>query len=131
MVQGLQSLGKTVFLTTHYMDEAQQLANRLAIVQRGKIVAEGTPNELINQDLNTLVRFRLTPQTEQMVAGIEGRIVSEKTMIAFSTPTPTALLYELTRRAGELGIELPELTVSRSSLEDTYLRLVADAEVPA
>ncbi len=131
MIQGLQALGKTVFLTTHYMDEAHQLADRVAIIQRGKIVAQGTPEQLINQDLNTSIRFRSTLQLDPLVTQLPGRVEAEEGFIAFSTPMPTPLLYELTRRAHEAGIELPELTVSRATLEDTYLRLVSDAEANA
>jgi ABC-2 type transport system ATP-binding protein len=126
MVRGLQALGKTIFLTTHYMEEAQELADRVAIIQRGKIVALGSPEELINEDPKSLVRFKGAPGFDDLIAGLEGRVPDEDGFVAFATPSPTALLFELTRRARERGLELPELTVSRPTLEDTYLRLVGE-----
>ena len=59
MVRNLQSLGKTIVLTTHYMDEAEFLANRVAIMVHGKIVAQGTPSELVHRNVSTTLRFRL------------------------------------------------------------------------
>ena len=126
MVRGLQALGKTIFLTTHYMDEAQELADRVAIIQRGKIVALGSPQELINEDPKSLVRFKGASDLDGLIAGLEGRVPGEDGFVAFATASPTALLYELTRRARERGIELEELTVTKPTLEDTYLRLVGD-----
>jgi ABC-2 type transport system ATP-binding protein len=126
MVQGLQSFGKTVFLTTHYMDEAQQLADRVAIISKGRIVAEGTPDALINQDTESRVRFRLPANLREMIAGVDGGRLDDDGFVVFETAKPTALLSVLTHLAGEAGIELEELTVSRPSLEDTYLRLVGE-----
>ena len=61
MIKGLQALGKTIFLTTHYMEEAEYLADRVAIIRRGEIVAEGPPGDLVARDHTTFVRFRLPP----------------------------------------------------------------------
>jgi ABC-2 type transport system ATP-binding protein len=126
MVQGLQQLGKTILLTTHYMEEAQHLAGRVAIIQRGKIVAEGSPQALINQQPQTMVKLRRTPEVDALVTGLEARRSEENGYLVFETSHPTALLYELTRRARDQGIELPDLSVSRPTLEDAYLRLVSD-----
>jgi ABC-2 type transport system ATP-binding protein len=123
MVRGLQDLGKTIFLTTHYMEEAEYLADRVAIIRKGEIVAEGPPSSLVGADPATTVRFRLPDDASDVIAGIEGARVDEG-LVAIETLSPTTLLYELTRRAQERGVELPELTVMRPSLEDTYLRLV-------
>jgi ABC-2 type transport system ATP-binding protein len=127
MVRGLQALGKTIFLTTHYMDEAEHLAQRVAIIRRGLIVAEGSPHDLIAQDTKTTVRFRL-PAPNGATPGFDAYTADAEGYVSLETETPTALLHDLTRRAHDAGIELQDLTVSRASLEDTYLRLVADKD---
>ena len=127
MVKGLQALGKTVFLTTHYMDEAQTLADRVAIIRKGVIVAEGDPSELIRQETVSTVRFRAPADAEGMLEGMAASTVDHG-FVSIETESPTALLYRLTRRAGERGIELEDLTVARASLEDLYLRLVDEAD---
>jgi len=129
MIKGLQALGKTVFLTTHYMDEAQHLADRVAIIRRGEIVAEGAPESLIAREPNSLVRFRLPAGADGLADDVEGARIGADGLVMIETPQPTALLFELTGRARERGIELGELSVSRATLEDVYLRLVgASAE---
>jgi ABC-2 type transport system ATP-binding protein len=130
MVRGLQALGKTIFLTTHYMDEAEQLADRVAIIRRGEIVAEGTPAQLVSLERRTTVRFRLPVDAPELLEGIEGALKTSDGLVTIETGAPTALLYELTRRAHDSGSELADLTVTRPTLEDIYLRLVAEpAEV--
>jgi len=124
MIRGLQALGKTIFLTTHYMDEAQQLADRVAIIRRGQIVAEGAPQALISSERNSVVRFRLATGADGLVAGIDAARVDSDGVVTIETASPTALLYELTGRAQERGIELAELSVARATLEDVYLSLV-------
>jgi ABC-2 type transport system ATP-binding protein len=109
-IAGLRDLGKTVFLTTHYMDEAQHLADRVTIIARGAIVASGTPADLGQREsLPTTIRYRL-----------DGEDVS------FETRTPVAALHELTTRAVEQGLELERLEVTRPNLEDIYLSLTAE-----
>jgi ABC-2 type transport system ATP-binding protein len=111
-IAGLRDLGKTVFLTTHYMDEAQRLADRVTIISRGEIVASGTPEGLGHRDsLPTTISYRL-----------DGEEVSVK------TTTPVADLHELTGRAVERGLELEALEVTRPNLEDVYLSLTSGAE---
>jgi ABC-2 type transport system ATP-binding protein len=127
MIRGLQALGKTIFLTTHYMEEAEYLASRVAIIRKGEIVAEGPPKALVEADPTTTVRFRLPHDATDVIEGIEGAVMNDG-LVAIETLAPTALLFELTRRARDRGWELPELTVTRPSLEDTYLRLVGDEE---
>ena len=109
------------------MEEAEYLADRVAIVRRGKIVALGAPSELVSRDNVTLVRFRPPADAPDLVAGIEGAISSEDGLLTIETSSPTGVLYELTRRAHDRGLELPELTVTRPSLEDTYLELVEES----
>jgi len=107
-IAGLRQLGKTVFLTTHYMDEAQQLADRVAIIAGGEIVARGTPEDLGDRDSQpTTISYR----------GPDGAEV------ALSTTTPVQTLNELTGRALAEGFELENLEVKRPTLEDVYLEL--------
>jgi ABC-2 type transport system ATP-binding protein len=106
-VRSLRDLGKTVLLTTHYLDEAQALADRVAIVQAGAIVAEGAPSELGTGG----ARYR--------VAWRDGDGERHER----DTDDPTALLHELTGAALARGERLEDLTVSRPSLEDVYLEL--------
>ena len=127
MVRGLQSLGKTIFLTTHYMEEAERLADRVAIIALGRIVAEDTPAGLRQTNPNTRIQFRLTDATKGLADDIEG-VELRGEYVYLETPSPTAVLAVLTSRAAERGIEIPELTVLRETLEDAYLELVGEAE---
>ncbi|MCA1832017.1 MAG: ABC transporter ATP-binding protein [Actinomycetota bacterium] len=121
MIRGLQSLGKTVFLTTHYMDEAQALADRVAIIVDGAIVAEGPPGTLGGRaDAATRIRFHLPPGSSrppiQLTAQTDGSV-------DIVTPDPTQTLYDLTSWALANGVSLLGLEVSKPSLEDVYLSL--------
>jgi ABC-2 type transport system ATP-binding protein len=108
VIAGLRDLGKTVFLTTHYMDEAQRLADRVTIIAAGQIVAEGTPEDLGERDkATTTIRYR-------DAAGEE---------ISIETLDPVRELNRLTADAMERGEELEGLEVTRPSLEDVYLDL--------
>jgi ABC-2 type transport system ATP-binding protein len=106
LIRGLAAAGTTIVLTTHYLDEAEQLADRVAVIAGGTIVAEGTPA--------TLGGRSTAKATVSWLAEDGPRSVP--------TDTPTALVTELARRFGEV----PELTVSRPSLEDTYLALIGE-----
>ena len=134
MIKNLNAAGKTVFLTTHYMEEAQYLADRVAIIARGKIVAEGAPVDLIGREAITTISFAATgadpgagsgdslPQPLRDIATVSnGRVVIE-------TTEPTKLLHALTTWAGEQVFELDNLTVTPRTLEDVYLKLTAEAE---
>jgi len=110
VIEGLRDLGKTVFLTTHYMDEAQRLADRAAIIAAGEIVASGAPGDLGDREsLPTTIRYRL--------GGEE---------VSLETKTPVADLHELTGRAVAEGFALEGLEVTRPSLEDVYLSLTSE-----
>ena len=98
----------------------------MAIIRRGEIIAEGAPRELINADAMSRIRFRLPPQNRELLEGIDGVSKNDPNLVSIDTSTPTATLHELTRRAQEQNLELAELTVSRSTLEDAYLKLVED-----
>jgi ABC-2 type transport system ATP-binding protein len=107
MIRVLRSLGKTILLTTHYLDEAQQLADRVAVIQAGRIVSLGTPAELIGG-------------TER----VEVRFVREGEPVVMATDDPTRTLHELTSEALASGRRLEHLEVRRPTLEDVYLELV-------
>jgi ABC-2 type transport system ATP-binding protein len=110
VVRSLQELGKTVLLTTHYLDEAQALCDRVAIVKDGRIVAEGPPAELGASSSRYRVVWRSLDTGE-----LETR----------ETEDPTALLHQLTSAALARGKPLRDLSVTRPSLEDVYLELTA------
>jgi ABC-2 type transport system ATP-binding protein len=130
MVRGLQALGKTIFLTTHYMEEAQVLAGRVAIINGGVLIAEGSPESLISRERNTVIRFRTPPQADGLLAGMEG-VHLEDGVATIETASPTEALHVLTGRAREAGRELEELSVARATLEDMYLRLIRESEAEA
>ena len=131
LVEQLRGLGKTVLLTTHYLDEAEHLADRVAIVARGRLVALGTPAELASGQEAAVVRFRLPADTDPASLPVDGDIAREGLDWLLSTPEPTAALHRLTGWALERGVELPALEVRRPSLEDVYLRLVGAATTEA
>jgi ABC-2 type transport system ATP-binding protein len=111
MIRSLRSLGKTILLTTHYLDEAEQLADRLAVLRDGVIIREGTPAELTGGSSETEVRYRKNGQD-----------------VVVRTTQPTKLLHELTAKAMADGHELEDLSVRRPTLEDVYLSLTAERE---
>ncbi len=125
VLENLTSLGKTILLTTHYMDEARRLADRIAIIDHGRIIAEGTPDTLGGRDGGSLIRFSLPEGTgpEDVplpVAKVDGRVVE------LTVDSPTRSLHELTSWAVARGFELDQLEVERPSLEDVYLELTRD-----
>jgi ABC-2 type transport system ATP-binding protein len=129
MVGNLSALGKTVFLTTHYMDEAQHLAGRVAIIVGGRIVVEGTPSALGGRDTAaTRVSFELPETAPALPAGFAAARVGDRSRVEIQTSEPLRLLHELTGWALDERVELRSLTVNRPSLEDVYLDLTRAAE---
>jgi ABC-2 type transport system ATP-binding protein len=108
-IRSLRALGKTILLTTHYIEEAQALADRVAILREGRIVATGTPPELLAG--NGMVEIRFRRDGEEVVIG---------------TDEPTRVLHELTRDALAEGAELEGLEVQRRTLEDVYLEVTQE-----
>ena len=107
LVRALRSLGKTIVLTTHYLDEAQQLADRVAVIREGRLVRVGTPHELIGVAPKVEIRYR-----------------ERGDVVVVETDEPTRVLAELTAAAVAEGRELEALEVRRPTLEDVYLDLV-------
>ena len=123
-VKNLVSLGKTIFLTTHYMDEAQELANRVAVISAGRIVAEGPPRSIAGRELShTIVRFRLPPRAPALPRSLKSSAATGDGRVEIEAADPVKVLHELTGWALEKNIALAELEVGRPSLEDVYLRL--------
>ena len=121
MIQDLVKLGKTIFLTTHFMDEAQILADRVAIISRGQIIAEGPPETLGGRrSAATLVRFSL-PEGSTLPSAFDARRDGADYLL--ETDQATRLLRDLTDWALSADLELEGLEVTRPSLEDVYLQL--------
>ncbi len=129
VVSGLRRLGKTIFLTTHYMDEAEKLADRIAVIAGGRIVAVGTPGMLGGRErMPATIRFTLPdglrpadlPEPlRELARPVDGRTVIE-------SPRPLADLKTLADWGLARGLDLPDLDVRRPSLEDVYLQLTAE-----
>jgi ABC-2 type transport system ATP-binding protein len=111
MIRSLRSLGKTVLLTTHYLDEAEQLADRVAVLREGRIVRIGTPRELTAGETEVEIRYRQNGED-----------------VLVRTAEPTRLLYELTADAVSRGEELERIEVRRPTLEEVYLALVQEEQ---
>jgi ABC-2 type transport system ATP-binding protein len=134
VIASLRALGKTVFLTTHYMDEAQTLADRVAIISGGRIVAEGTPETLAGRDLAPAeIRFRMPAAMGRgqlpgaVAAEIDGDAESgPPDLVVLRTAHPVTVLNQLTAWALEREVELIGLEVSRPSLEDVYLEVTEE-----
>jgi ABC-2 type transport system ATP-binding protein len=122
MVKNLTSLGKTVFLTTHFMDEAQYLASRVAVITQGEIVAEGPPSTLGGRDtMRAVIRFRLSDDVEAVPP--LGQVATGDGTFEVHADDPTKALYDLTGWALEQGMRFDRLEVTQPTLEDVYLQL--------
>jgi len=129
VVAGLRTLGKTVFLTTHYMDEAEHLADRIAVIAAGRIVAQGTPQTLGGRDrLPATISFTLptgvTPQA--LPADLQARAERDGDRLVLTSQHPLDHVRRLADWALARGLDLPDLDVRRPSLEDVYLHLTRD-----
>jgi ABC-2 type transport system ATP-binding protein len=129
-IANLRRLGKTVFLTTHYMEEAQTLADRVTIIVAGRIVASGPPDELGGRERESVrVSFELPPGTAPSELPDDlGEVEVVDGRVTFSAADPVVPLNALTGWAMQRRIALPGLEVRRPSLEDVYLRLTEEAE---
>jgi ABC-2 type transport system ATP-binding protein len=128
VVKNLIAIGKTVFLTTHFMDEAQYLADRVIVIANGLIVAEGPPASLAGRDqMRTRIRFRL-PETGPHPDGPVRRLADGSLEIDVDAADTTKAVHDLTGWALDRGLVLESLEITQPSLEDVYLQLTG-AEV--
>jgi len=131
VIAGLRDLGKTIFLTTHYMEEAEYLADRIAVLAGGRIVAEGTAATLGGRDTEAaVVSFTLPP--DMSAADLPPVVAAAVTddpghKVVARTPGPLPLLGALAGWAQVRGVDLPDLQVHRPTLEDVYLQLTRDS----
>jgi len=131
-------LGKTILLTSHYMDEVEALADRALVIVGGRAVATGTPDELRRSaGRETLIRVRFPVEVsgtlDGLLAALMGRASVRNGVLEVRTPAPTADLHHLTTWAVDRGLELDGLEVNRPTLEDVYLDLIGhrgDADGP-
>jgi ABC-2 type transport system ATP-binding protein len=122
VVAGLRALGKTIFLTTHYMDEAEYLADRIIVLADGQIVAEGTPATLGGRD-RSAARITFTLPTSVGPGQLPAPFASVDGRGEARTTAPLDDLRTLAAWAAEAGVDLPDLEVRRATLEDIYLKL--------
>jgi ABC-2 type transport system ATP-binding protein len=131
VISGLRDLGKTIFLTTHFMDEAEALADRIMILAAGRIVASGTPRTIGDRDGGaTVISFTLPDgMTAAQLPPLPGPLEEQAHgRVELRVPDPVPVLHALTAWAMARGILLADLSVHRPSLEDIYLRLTAGNE---
>jgi ABC-2 type transport system ATP-binding protein len=128
VIRNLKGLGKTIFLTTHYMDEAQTLADEVAIISQGRIVAQGPPASLGGRDTAaTRLRFRLPADAGDLPEPLRAAATVADGGVELTTDDPTGTLHLLTGWAVERGVRLDALEVARPSLEDVYLEITGGA----
>jgi ABC-2 type transport system ATP-binding protein len=126
IVKSLTAIGKTVFLTTHFMDEAQYLADRVAVIARGSIVAQGPPSTLAGRE-RMLARITFRVPDDSLVPEL-GQVRLADGAYEIAVGEPTEALHHLTGWALDHGVALERLEVTRPSLEDVYLEITGTQE---
>jgi ABC-2 type transport system ATP-binding protein len=128
IVKNLADIGKTIFLTTHFMDEAQFLAGRVAVIAKGEIVAEGTPSTIAGRDrMQTRIRFRL-PEGKRPALELTDATALPDGSWEVKTDNATKMVHDLTAWALERGNVYEMLEVTQPSLEDVYIELTGGEE---
>jgi ABC-2 type transport system ATP-binding protein len=132
MIKGLCALGTTVLLTTHYLDEAEHLADRVGVLSRGRLVAEGTPEALMSASPTTTISFELPDEVDPDALLVPADASYERAGAVITclieTSEPTRVLAEVMGAAAARGRELQALSVRRPSLEDVFLGLAGERD---
>jgi ABC-2 type transport system ATP-binding protein len=132
LVRSLRDEGATIVLTTHYMDEAEALADRVAVVADGRVLAQGSPASLGERETATAhIEFGLPPGVQATDLPVAVEVVGPGGRVSIDTADEVRVLHQLTDWALDRGDPLPGLTVQRMTLEDVYLRLTSGSSVPS
>jgi ABC-2 type transport system ATP-binding protein len=129
VISGLRDLGKTIFLTTHYMEEAEYLADRISVIAKGEIVAEGTPENIGNRATKlSTIRFTLPPNVSEsaLPLSVLPGFLAHNGRVEARAEHPLSVVGALAAWAAERGVDLPDLEVSRPTLENIYLELTEE-----
>ncbi|MDQ6874649.1 MAG: ABC transporter ATP-binding protein [Actinomycetota bacterium] len=127
LVRDLRDLGTTILLTTHYMDEAQALADRIAVIARGELVAQGTPHTIGGRDTaESVVAFTVADEVQRSAMPLPDGASHVDGAVTVRTTEPVRFLYTLTAWAIRHDVTIEALTVARPSLEDVYLELTEE-----
>lgn len=128
LIERLGDGGTTVLLTTHYLDEAEHLADRVGVLANGHLVAEGTPAELMSASPDATIRFVLPPGLNVVDLQVPADATVEGAAVTIKTSEPTRTIAAIASAAASRGLELDGLSVARPSLEDVFLLLEAATE---
>ena len=130
MIKNLKTLGKTVLLTTHYMEEAEYLADRVAIMVDGQIVIHGAPGDIAGRNSRTTIRFTVPEECGPLPVELGAQADSGAGSYVLETDTPAQSLHQVTSWLTGLGMEFRYISVARRSLEDLFLELTGDHQDP-